>query len=77
LYFYSIVLVIDIYYLEPKEEKQAAKHGYKISEFSSHNKYQSLTQYCKSKDVKIIFASEIKDDERTGDVPKQGYVWQD
>lgn len=34
-----------------------------------------LDKYLKQKDVKVIYASEIEDHERTMDVPGQGYVW--
>ena len=36
----------------------------------------SLEDYCNKKDVLIVRKEEIKDEERTGYVPKQGYVWQ-
>jgi len=42
-------------------------------------KYQrkrtTIDNYCKQKDVLIIFAGQIGDEERKGEVPEQGYVW--
>lgn len=35
----------------------------------------SLDEYMEREDVLFIHASEIKDEERQGDVPEQGYVW--
>ena len=35
----------------------------------------TLEEYAKKDDVLIIYASEIKDEERIGKVPEQGYVW--
>lgn len=37
----------------------------------------SLAQFKLRKDVLIISADEIKETERVGEVPQQGYVWQD
>jgi hypothetical protein len=41
----------------------------------SFNKYATLEQYSNREDVSIIYAKDIKDDERVGDIPDQGYVW--
>lgn len=41
------------------------------------NKYQPLAEYLGSSDVLVIRAEEIKPEERSGDIPKQGYVWVD
>ena len=35
----------------------------------------SIDDYVKRPDVLVIRASEIKDDERKGEIPEQGYVW--
>lgn len=35
----------------------------------------TVEEYIAKPDVLVIRAEEIKDDERTGDVPEQGYVW--
>lgn len=43
----------------------------------SHSDYLSLEQYAAREGVLIIRASEIKQGETIGTVPKQGYVWQD
>lgn len=37
--------------------------------------YQSLPQYLKRKEVAVIYAKEIKPEERKGSVPTEGYVW--
>lgn len=37
--------------------------------------YQTLEQYLASGDVLVIYAADIKPDERIGEVPEQGYVW--
>jgi len=39
--------------------------------------YQTVQEYGKREDVMIIHHDQIKPEERTGDVPVQGYVWQD
>lgn len=39
------------------------------------SKYMSLAEYRKCNDVCVITAADIKDEERTGDVPQEGYVW--
>lgn len=41
------------------------------------NNYQTLQAYKKSDDVLFIYKKDIKDEERLGEVPRQGYVWQD
>lgn len=40
-------------------------------------KYVTVEEYAKRKDVLIIPASNIKDGERVGQVPEQGYIWKD
>lgn len=37
--------------------------------------FQKLEDYKENKDVYVIYASEIDDEERVGEVPEQGYVW--
>jgi hypothetical protein len=39
--------------------------------------YMTLDEYGKREDVLIILARDIEPAERTVDVPRQGYVWQD
>lgn len=41
------------------------------------NKYQTLDEYKKDEGVLIIHADEIKPEERVGEVPTQGYVWEE
>ena len=43
----------------------------------SWNKFCSLKDYKKKKDVLIIPAHKIKKEERKGTIPSQGYVWVD
>ena len=38
-------------------------------------RYLTIEQYCKREDVLVIRSDEIKDSERTGELPSQGYVW--
>lgn len=65
------------YYLEPEDEKKAIRKGYKMSPFSGHGAYQTLEEYVKNDGVLVIYAKDIKPEERNGEVPVQGYVWQD
>lgn len=39
--------------------------------------YEPLEKYLKREDVLVIYSKDIKKSERIGDVPQQGYVWQD
>jgi hypothetical protein len=50
-------------------EKQATKYSYR--------KYIPLKEYLKSKDILVIYDKDIKNDERFGELPEQGYVWVD
>lgn len=62
-------------YLEAGEDPPP---GYALSKFSSmRGGYQTLEQYCARKDVLVIRSEEIKAEDRSGDVPQQGYVWVD
>lgn len=45
--------------------------------YSLGNNFMSLGEYLNKKNVLVIHADEIGDSERRGDVPKQGYVWQE
>ena len=40
-------------------------------------KYQPIDDYIKNDNVLVIYRDQITPDERKGDVPEQGYVWQD
>lgn len=42
---------------------------------NSWDHYRTVEEYAKEKNVLLIRADEIKDDERVGDVPEEGYVW--
>ena len=61
-------------YLEPGE---VVPKGWEISPFFGHQDEQTLGFYESRSDVLIIRESEIKDDERRGELPEQGYVWVD
>jgi hypothetical protein len=39
--------------------------------------YLTVEEYLTRPEIEVIRADEITDDERTADVPEQGYVWQD
>lgn len=41
----------------------------------SSGRYLPLDEYLMQPDVLVIRADEIKEDERYGEVPQQGYVW--
>lgn len=41
------------------------------------NEFTSLDVYLKREDILVIRAADIKDSERHGEVPEQGYVWRD
>ena len=41
----------------------------------SFNKYTTLEEYVKRDDVYIIYAKDIKDEEKIEDVPEKGYIW--
>jgi len=63
-------------YLEPGEE---VPEGHTLSSFKSFRgdgPGQHLDEYMQSEDVLFIRKDEITDEERVGDVPEQGFVWQ-
>lgn len=45
------------------------------SDNDSWGLYKTLEEYLKKPDVLVIYAKDIKDKERKGDVPEEGYVW--
>jgi len=49
------------------KEEPDLRYGYK--------KFFTIEQYQNLPNVLIIFDSDIKDDERIGEVPEEGYVW--
>lgn len=50
------------YYLEDREK---APRGYKVhTQWRHHGKYQTLKEYLKNKDVKVVYAKSIKREER-------------
>jgi hypothetical protein len=65
------------YYLE---EGEGPPKGYEIeknSYGSTLKKYITCDDYIKQEDVLVIFKKDIKDSDRLGSVPEQGYVWVD
>ena len=40
-----------------------------------NGKIMTVAEYLKEKDVLVIYAKDIKDSERHGDIPEQGYIW--
>ncbi len=48
-----------------------------VEEQGKYGSYQTLADYIKEDDVLFIKKEEIKDEEREGDVPDEGYVWVD
>ena len=49
---------------------------YSIDEYKTLEEiHKFLKEYDKNKSSLFIFKEEIKDDERIGEVPEQGYVW--
>lgn len=60
------------YYLEEGEEPP---EGFSVSTLFRLKPYITLEEYKTQRDVLIITESEIKPEERTGEVPEQGYVW--
>jgi hypothetical protein len=59
-----------------QEPGQAPPAGYELDPNSfMHSRYQPLEAYLQEPDVLVIYAKDIKPEERVGDVPEQGYVW--
>lgn len=54
---------------------EEASHYLRNHEYAPKPYLQSLDDYMAEKDVLIIRSDEIKPEERTGVVPRQGYVW--
>jgi hypothetical protein len=46
-----------------------------VEERGRYGEYQTLDEYLARPDVLVIPAGDIKDEERVGEVPEQGYVW--
>lgn len=63
-------------YIDPKSE---IPEGFSKSKYSStlSRPYLTIEQYENQENVLIIRKNDIKDDERRGSVPQQGYVWMD
>lgn len=60
------------------EEDEKPPKGYEVETDSfKMNNYQTLDEYIKKKDVLVIYSKDIKDAERKGEVPQQGWVYVD
>lgn len=64
------------------DEGEAPPKGYKISDTfgrlnSLGEKFISLKNYAKRKDVLIIYDKDIKPKERKGELKEEGYVWKE
>lgn len=49
--------------------------GYVERPRSDYGEYMTLDEYIASDDVMVIYASDITANERTREVPQEGYVW--
>jgi hypothetical protein len=70
----------DHYYLEPGEEKEAKRRGFRVDSGGGSifaKEHKTVEEYEQQEDVLFIRASEIAKDERVGDVPEQGFIWHD
>lgn len=42
---------------------------------NTYRKYLTLVEYLKREDVQVIYAEDIKSEERLGEIPEQDYIW--
>ena len=56
-------------------DKQQGRYVDKPDKSSTWNKYRTLDEYKKDPSVLFIGKQEIKPEQRTGEVPDEGYVW--
>lgn len=61
-------------YLEPGE---AVPEGMKLLTYFDSPRAETVAEYLASGQALAIYAKDIAADERVGEVPSQGYVWQD
>jgi hypothetical protein len=60
------------------EEGEQPPKGFEIDDPGyRRGPYLTVDEYVKREEVLVIRASEIKPEERVGEVPEQGYVWRD
>ncbi len=57
------------------EASENLPEGWKKSKYDSWDKYQTVAQYKRNKNVLTIPKSKILQSERIGEVPQEGYVW--
>lgn len=63
-----------------QEDGETPPEGFEIDErWSSlrEGRCERLEEHIKRDDVAVIFATDIKPEERVGEIPEQGYVWKD
>ena len=77
-----IIIFTYIYYLHRGhyylEEGEKPPKGFRVdTQFPSHDKYQTVKEFIKSKDIHVIYAKDIKAKERKVKVPEEGYVWKE
>ena len=58
-----------------KGMKKGYSSAYVERQDRAYRSYISLNDYLQSGKALAIYAKDIKDDERVGDVPEEGYVW--
>ena len=63
-------------YVEERDDGSDKYYNTK-AEAKKSKPYIKLKNYIKQKDVLVIYDKDIKASERTGSIPKQGYVWVD
>lgn len=68
----------DEWYKLPISERKDWEGRYverKNTRYSFSTEYKTIEEYIKNEDVLVIYEKDIKDEERYGDVPEEGYVW--
>ncbi len=65
------------YVEETAKSKLEIRATCKTKESDKWGLYVSLDEYAQQKDVLVIYDKDIKQEERIGEIPEQGYVWVD
>lgn len=60
------------YYLEPGDEPP---EGFEVAKREPFGEHIPLAEYVNQNDVLVIRSGEIKEEEKHGEVPQEGYVW--